>query len=228
MQYRTACYRQQGEGTPSLLLSQFQCREVPVCLAYLAHSEYHEKTCLNADPADELNFWCRHFPWPRAAKRPERWLARAEKELAERVEGCGEKASRYTLLLAVGEHLLLMGGGQQVYLINTAYGQGHAERLQSDFRGILEAGAGILLATPDFTENLRLDRLGKALCPGELKEEAQMERRLRELAEQAIQETEQTIQEAEQGGNDGTACRPGADRKPAKQAAILLLAGEYR
>lgn len=184
MQYMTACYRQQGEGTPSLLLLQFQCREVPVCLAYLADGNDHEINTLNADPVDELRFWCRHFPWPKAVKRPGRWLARAEKELAERVADSDGGESRYTLLLAVGENLLLMGGGQPVYLINTSYGQGHAELLQPDFRGILEAGAGILLATPAFAENMRLDRLGKALCPGELKEEAQMERRLRELAEQ--------------------------------------------
>lgn len=218
MQYTTACYRQQGEGTPSLLLSQFQCREVPVCLAYLAHVNYHGINLLNTDPVDELRFWCRHFPWPKAVKHPGRWLARAEKELAE-VAGTDENAPRYTLLLAAGQNLLLMGGGQQVYLINTSYGRGHAELLQPDFRGILEAGAGILLATPAFAENLRLDRLGKALCPGELKEEAQMERRLRELAEQALQE-------AEQGGDNGTAYRMRADRKPAEQAAVLLVARE--
>lgn len=219
MQYMTACYRQQGEGTPSLLLSQFQCRERPVCLAYLADGNDHEINTLNADPADELRFWCRHFPWPKAVKHPGRWLARAERELAERLAGSGEDASRYTLLLAIGENLLLMGGGQPVYLINTSYGRGHAELLQPDFRGILEAGAGILLATPAFAENMRLDRLGKALCPGELKEEAQMERRLRELAEQALQETEP-------GGDDGTACRMRTDRKPAEPAAVLLVTRE--
>lgn len=219
MQYITACYRQQGEGTPSLLLSQFQCREVPVCLAYLADCNHHGINFLNKDPVDELRFWCRHFPWPKAVKHPGRWLARAEKELAERLAGSGENVSRYTLLLAIGGNLLLMGGGQQVYLINTSYGRGHAELLQPDFRGILEAGAGILLATPAFAENLRLDRLGKALCPGELKEEAQMERRLRELAEQALQE-------AEQGGDSENACRMRTDRKPAEQAAVLLVARE--
>lgn len=219
MQYMTACYRQQGEGTPSLLLSQFQCREVPVCLAYLADSNYHGINLLNTDPVDELRFWCRHFPWPKAVKHPGRWLARAEKELAERVADSDGGESRYTLLLGVGEYLLLMGGGQPVFLINTSYGRGHAELLQPDFRGILEAGAGILLATPAFAENLRLDRLGKALCPGELKEEAQMERRLRELAEQALQETEQD-------GDGGNACRTRADRKPAEQTAVLLVARE--
>lgn len=219
MQYITAYYRQQGEATPSLLLSQFQCREVPVCLAYLADGNYHGINTLNADPADELRFWCRHFPWPKAVKRPGRWLARAEKELAEKVAGSGEDAFRYTLLLAIGGNLLLMGGGQPVYLINTSYGRGHAEFLQPDFRGILEAGAGILLATPAFAENLRLDRLGNALCPGELKEEAQMERRLRELAEQALQETEP-------GGDSRTTCRVGADQQPSERAAVLLVARE--
>lgn len=217
MQYMTACYRQQGEGTPFLLLSQFQCRELPVCLAYLADGIHF----LNTDPVDELRLWCRSFPWPKAVKHPGRWLARAEKELAERVAGSGEDASRYTLMLAVGENLLLMGKGQQVYLINTSYGRGYAELLQPDFRGILEAGAGILLATPAFTGNLRLERLGKALCPGELKEEQQMERRLRELAGQALQETEQQV------GDVGTACRMRAGRKPAGQAAVLLVAREF-
>lgn len=219
MQYMTACYRQQGEGAPSLLLSQFQCREVPVCLAYLSNGKYHGKNCLSADPADELSFWCRHFPWPKAVKRPGRWLAKAEKELAERMADSDGGASRYALLLAIGGKLLLMGGGQPVYLINTSYGRGYAELLQPNFRGILEAGAGILLTMPAFAENLRLDGLGKALCPGELKGEAQMERRLRELAEQALQETEP-------GGDSGIACRMRADRKPAEQAAVLLVARE--
>lgn len=209
MQYLTACYGQQGEEDPSLLLSQFQCRETPVCLAYLACGRAQGKDDPGEEPLGGLRLWCRQFPWTRAVRRPERWLERAEGELVDRVGRPAGGAFCHTLLLAIGGNLLLLGGGQPVYLVNTAYGRGCAELLQPGFRGSLEAGAGILLATPAFAENLQLDLLGKSLCPAQLREEAQAERRLRELAEQ--------------GGGGGAACRAGGRPLPAGRAAILLV-----
>lgn len=211
MKYLTACCRRQGEEGSSLLLSQFQCREVPVCLAYLANGNHHGEKGFGEESADGLRLWCRQFPWTRAVRRPETWLERAEGELADWAGTYGKGVSGHTLLLAIGGNLLLMGEGQPVYLINTAYGRGCAELLQPGFQGILEAGVGILLATPAFAENLQPDLLGKALCPAELKEEAQAERRLRELAEQ--------------GGDDGAANPAGGRQLPMGQgrAAILLV-----
>ncbi len=209
MQYLTACYGQQGEEGSSLLLSQFQCRETPVCLAYLACGRAHGENDSGEEPVGGLRLWCRQFPWMRAVRRPERWLERAEGELVDRVGRPGGGVFCHTLLLAIGGNLLLLGGGQPVYLVNTAYGRGCAELLRPGFRGSLETGAGILLATPAFAENLRLDLLGKSLCPAQLREEARAERRLRELAEQ--------------GGGGGTACRAGGQPLPAERAAILLV-----
>lgn len=209
MKYLTACYRQQGEGTPSLLLQQFQCRGVPVCFACLegtvAQGELphrnlpqgdlpkrnflqgdlsqREFSRPEGDALEEIKRWSRGFSWPKAVKRPEYWLMRAQYEW-ENMSGGNRNR---TLLLAVGERILLLQGesGNKLYLINSCYGRGRAGLRKEDFLGSMEPGVGVLMSSPDFAGKMEENQLGKALSPGELQCEEQMEKRLRELGGQA-------------------------------------------
>ncbi len=192
MEYLTACCRQRGEGGCALLLQQYLCRRVPVCFACIctAEEDRGRETCGNM--AERLLNWCRGVPWHRAAGRPDVWLERAEKELTDLIDGSrdrpnrgedrGRGALRVTILLGIGAEILALGGGQNLSLLNTSFGRGKAAGLPGRFRGSLEPGAGLLLATDGFLKGVEGRSLEEALGLPEIKTEEQAERRLRELA----------------------------------------------
>lgn len=192
MKYITAIHRQQGEGTPSLLLQQFVCRGVPVCFACLERAE-NEKSLSQGglrreempgrEDTEKIKSWLRNFPWPRAVKKPEYWLSRARFEW----ESMSLREPGRMLLIAVGEWILLLQGerGNRMYLINSSYGRGRAGLIREDFMGNIEPEVGILMAASDFGEGADENKLGMVFCPGELRNEEQMEKRLRELGGQA-------------------------------------------
>lgn len=186
MEYLTAYYRQQGESGCSLLLQQYSCRQTPVCFACLCSAEGEEgkETCRNR--LESLLNWSRMVPWHRAAGRPALWLERLGKELADLPEVPGAAADgdgrKLTLFLCIGEEMLALGGGQNLRLLSTSFGRGKAVELPGQFRGCLEPGAGLLLATDGFLKNTELRSLEETLCLREMKTAKQAERRLRELA----------------------------------------------
>lgn len=222
MKYLTTYIRRQGEGGSSLLLQHFLCRRVPVCLMCLctwdAAGEEEDGRYLTG----ELRRWCRGFPWHRAARNPERWMERAEAELAETLRRClaeiergtetlrrcsveidgravalpgakevsrSERAGqrrasldiKWRVVLCVGEELLALGDGQRLCLLSTYFGRGAARLLAGSFRGRMEPGVGLLLATEDVWSGLDRTALEEVICPEALETEEQAKRRLREL-----------------------------------------------
>lgn len=214
MEYLTAYYRRQEESGCSLLLQQYLCRHVPVCFACLCTAEGEEGSGICRNMAECLLGQCRRVPWHRAASRPVSWLNRLEGELTDLLEerraavACRE--IRLTLFLGIEEEILVLGGGQNLYLLNTFFGQGKATRLPGQFRGCLEPGAGLLLATDGFLKNVEGKGLEEALRLQEVKTAEQAERRLREIASRG---RTSPLEIAQQGRS--------ADREPA--AAILLV-----
>ncbi|MCM1191328.1 MAG: hypothetical protein NC123_06020 [Butyrivibrio sp.] len=189
MEYLTTCYRRQGESGCSLLLQQFLCRRTPVCFACLCTAE---SSGICRDTAESLLNWSRGIPWHRAAARPALWLKRFEKELTDITDlsgGAARRGRRLTLLLGVGEELLALGGGQNLFLLSTSFGRGRAVELPGQFRGCLEAGAGLLLATDGFLEGVDRRSLEETLGLREIRTEEQAERRLKELAASGGQTT---------------------------------------
>jgi len=201
MEYLTTCYRRQGEGGCSLLLQQYLYRQVPVCFACLCTAEGIQAGEDCRDLAQRLLNWCRGVSWHRAVKKPDMWLERAGRELEDIIESGAEasrnkrgeaqcrgrdcfekKAVRVTLLLGVGDELLILGGGQNVRLLNTSFGRGKVRELPGRLRGCLEPGAGILLATDGFLKNTAGESLGETLRLPEIRSPEQAERRLREIA----------------------------------------------
>ncbi len=193
MEYLTARFRGAEESAAALLLQQYVCRRAPVCFACIASCEGENGQEAGKYMTGRLLLWCRRFPWRKAVIRPERWMRRAEGQLRDEIRCAGEelRASgtvgkgqemKLTAFLGIGEELLALGEGQRLYLLSTAFGRGAARRLEGEFRGCLEPGAGILLATDSFLENVTERELGEVLRPPEIKTEVQAEKRLRELA----------------------------------------------
>lgn len=192
MEYVTTYYRRQGESGCSLLLLQYLCRQTPVCLACICTAEGAEKARMCRDMAEKLKSWCRSVPWHRAARRPCRWLPRLEKELLALTAGEGQTASgsglRLTLLLCIGREILALGGGQNLMLVNTFLGTGRITPLPDSFRGCIEPGAGLLLATDKFIKSVGEQNLREVLRLPEIRTKEQADRRLRELLHDAPEE----------------------------------------
>lgn len=194
MEYLTTYYKRQGEHGCSLLLQHYLCGQVPVCFAALCTSEGGRGGEVCREATARLMGWCRSVPWHSAAKKTDVWLRHREKELEERLEYSGEEAPyedrpprdgeavRATLLLGVGEEILVLGGGQNVRLLSTSFGRGRVRELPGQFRGSLETGAGILLATDEFLRSVEEDKMAETLHLPEIRTEEQAERRLKELA----------------------------------------------
>lgn len=187
MKYLTTYYRRQGEGGCSLLLQQYVCRQAPVCFACLCTADGGDGGTLCRDMAERLREWSRRVPWQRAAGRPGAWLERLERELEDLLEDCGrvplshEMKMKLTLFLGIGEEILVLGGGQSLCLVSTSFGRGKVTKLPGQFRGRLEPGAGLLLATEAFMKNVEGKSLEEALRLWEIGTEEQAARRLKEI-----------------------------------------------
>lgn len=204
MEYLTTCYKRQGEGGCSLLLQQYICRQTPVCFACLCTAEGGEGSRTCRDTAESLLNWSRNIPWHKAAVRPAMWLERFERELTDLTEAIEAKL---TLFLCIEEEILVLGGRQNLSLLSTSFGRGKAISLPGQFRGRLEPGAGLLLATDGFLKNVSGKSLEEALRIQEIKTAEQAEKRLRELASSkkpaALREQAVSREIAEQDGASG-------------------------
>lgn len=185
MEYLTTCYRRQGERGCSLLLQQYLCRQTPVCFACLCSMAGGEDngTCRNL--AVSLSKWSRTVPWHKAAGRPAPWLERLDGELKGLLEACGVTTNdkmKLTLFLCIDREMIVLGGGQNMRLLSTSFGRGRSLALPGQFRGCLEPGAGLLLATDGFLKNVEGKKLEEALRLQEIQTAEQAERRLKELA----------------------------------------------
>lgn len=194
MEYLISCYRRQGERGCSLLLQHYLCRQTPVCFACICTAEEPGAEACRA-AVEGLRVWGRSIPWQKAAKHPEGWLRRLEKELSalpavsspaaegEASADCRAAAGefRLTMLLCIGREVLALGGGQNLLLVNTSLGTGRITPLPGTFRGCIEPGAGLLLATDGFLQNAGEERIGEVLRLSEIRTQEQADRHLREL-----------------------------------------------
>lgn len=192
MKYLTTYIRLQGEEQTSLLLQHYVCRNVSVCFTCIC-------TCtIENEKADRiltgrLLSWCRGFPWHKAVRRPKKWMEQAEQELAEAVResmAClehykmesGREKVKWKVLLCMGEEVLILGNGQEAYLIGMSLGKGIARRITGNFKGILEQGAGILLTSEGAVISDDEEKLGEVLRLSGIDTEQQAGKHLTEYA----------------------------------------------
>lgn len=88
---------------------------------------------------------------------------------------------KLTLLLCIGREILVLGGGQNLMLVNTSFGTGRVTPLRGSFRSGIEPGAGLLLATDGFMKSVGEQNLREVLRLPEIRTKEQADRRLREL-----------------------------------------------
>lgn len=152
-----------------LILEQMQSGEVEICLLAICKTEGLGELILS---------WKEEFPWVKAAGNPKRWMVQAETELRELL---GWNAGEVRALIGIGEEICLLGNYGRVYSIRGFFGRGMAERME-DFRGTIQAGTGILLASPHFAESGTEAEIGETLrFTGECTED-KMRKHLRELS----------------------------------------------
>lgn len=230
MEYVTTCYRRQGESGCSLLLLQYLCRQTPVCFACICTVEGAGNVRMCGNMAEKLKSWCHSVPWHRAAKHPCRWLVKLEKELSDLTAAGG--GIRLTQLLCIGREILVLGGGQNLMLVNTSFGTGRVTPLRGSFRGGIEPGAGLLLATDGFLKSVGEQNLREALRLPEIRTKEQADRRLRELLD-----CRSFSFSRESGGaeneTENNVLRERTEEKEEPIAAVLLIgregkAGVYR
>ena len=233
MEYITSYYRQQGGSGCSLLLLQFQCRQTPVCFACIctAAGADGEKCC--GDMAEKLKAWCRGVPWQKSVRRPCKGLENMEQELtALQAAACGaaslRSGLRLTMLLCIGREVLSLGAGQNLLLINTSLGTGRITPLPGTFRGCIEPGAGLLLATDGLIENAGEESIGEVLRLSEIRTQEQADRRLRELLRfrELLTFRESVISEGETAIRDQAAVGKKTVKSREPDAAILLIGRE--
>lgn len=230
MEYVTTCYRRQGESGCSLLLLQYLCRQTPVCFACICTVEGAGNVRMCGNMAEKLKSWCHSVPWHRAAKHPCRWLVKLEKELSDLTAAGG--GIRLTQLLCIGREILVLGGGQNLMLVNTSFGTGRVTPLRGSFRGGIEPGAGLLLATDGFLKSVGEQNLREVLRLPEIRTKEQADRRLRELLD-----CRSFSFSRESGGaeneTENNVLRERTEEKEEPIAAVLLIgregkAGVYR
>lgn len=181
MKYLTTYSRREGSG--SLLLQEYLCRDIPACFACLCSRNGEG----GREITERLLSWNRRFPWHRAVKAPAPWLDRAEQELKEEMEqavaAAGSRAAViWRLLVCVDQELLTLGNGYELCLLSGSFGQGSARRLNGSFRGSLEPEAGILLAEEGFLESRPPQALAQVARCREIRTQLQADKRLKELA----------------------------------------------
>lgn len=139
---------------------------------------------------------------------------------------------RLTQLLCIGREILVLGGGQNLMLVNTSFGTGRVTPLRGSFRGGIEPGAGLLLATDGFLKSVGEQNLREVLRLPEIRTKEQADRRLRELLD-----CRSFSFSRESGGaeneTENNVLRERTEEKEEPIAAVLLIgregkAGVYR
>ena len=206
MHILTSHYYQQGSNFSTLLLQQYQCSRIPICLICLCGGENEAQGKAGAYLTGRLLQWFREQSMRHLVKSPEERLSAlqdrlrelilcTDKELKSSILKSEEKNTEPVGILSVGEDFLLFGrGGQKIYLINRIFGRSHVRRLDGELfcgggdalifrRGILQQSVGLLFATRSFGEPMTERELGECLHVESVRTEEQAARHLRELAE---------------------------------------------
>lgn len=209
MQFQTAYYWQQGENRTSLVLQQYAYGAVPILFSCICGGGTESEKA-GGYMAERLSQWFRELNLKKLACRPElglenaesglrKLIARTDRELAAAKAVPGKSETSFSGILCVeGSFCLFYRGEQRIYLTNTCFGRSYTKRLDKEGgrlaleRGTVQPELGLLFATGTFCEKLTEQALREVLSVKEIKGEERLERRLRELGEEA----------ARQGGRD--------------------------
>lgn len=196
MEFMTGYYRQK-EDTTALLLQQYVCRGVPVCLGCICGGESREAGIAGGLFTGQILEKFRKLSLLRAVKQQPECMKKMERQLYRCREGCAAPPDFWTAgLLSVGEEFLLFfEGAVKIALCNTGFGRpalrevggndyacGKGLQLQ---RGSMEVGIGVLLASETFYGSIPGEDMQNCLWVKDIREPAQVQKRLQELGRMA-------------------------------------------
>lgn len=141
MELMTGYYRQKEDST-ALLLQQYVCRGVPVCLGCICGGEGREAGIAGGLFTGGLLEEFRGFRLLKAVEKQEKFLGRMERQLYESRKRCGASGDFWTAgILCIGERFLLFSeGAARIVLCNAGFGR---PALQEIMGGGIMGGSGM-------------------------------------------------------------------------------------
>lgn len=140
MELMTGYYRQKEDST-ALLLQQYVCRGVPVCLGCICGGEGREAGIAGGLFTGGLLEEFRRFRLLKAVEKREKFLGRMERRLYESRERCEAFGDFWTAgILCIGERFLLFSeGAARIVLCNAGFGR---PAMQEIMGGGIMGGSG--------------------------------------------------------------------------------------
>lgn len=141
MELMTGYYRQKEDST-ALLLQQYVCRGVPVCLGCICGGEGREAGIAGGLFTGRLLEEFRGFRLLKAVEKREKFLGRMERQLYESRKRCGAPGDFWIAgILCIGERFLLFSeGAARIVLCNAGFGR---PALQEIMGGGIMGGSGM-------------------------------------------------------------------------------------
>ena len=202
----TAAYWQAFQNHSALLLQQYQCQCIPICLFALCPGQNESQGKAGAYLTGQLLQWFRGQPFKRLARNPDKYFPALEQDLEHLLGqlsgdlisgGLAPHLQSFPIsgIFCVDDHFLLFScGGQKIYSLNKNLGHGHVQCITDPVQnekeaadslyirqGILQRKVGLLFATDTFCRQLTEQDIRECLYVDELCGEDQMRRHLWEL-----------------------------------------------
>lgn len=194
MEFMSGDYRQKEDST-ALLLQQYVCRGVPVCLGCICGGESREAGMAGGLFTGLLLKEFRRFSLLKAVEKPSGFLKRMERDLHRCRESCAVPPDFWTAgILCTGESLLLFSEGEvRITLCNIGFGRPSLHEIGKNDRGwrmwtqrgSMEVGIGILLASKSFYDQIPHADMQNCLAVKDIHDSGQTRKRIRELGEMA-------------------------------------------
>ena len=192
MELMSGFYRQ-NEDSLSLLLQQYVCDGVPVCLGCVCGGEMSDAGIKGGLITGWLLRQFRGLNLCEVIEKPQKFIGRFERELNTCWDRHSVLQNFWTVgILCIGyEFLIFYEGAVQLWLCNTYLGRPDLQRIGVDdrtethelrfHRGIMESDIGILLASESFCRQLSTKELSSCLAVKAIKDSTQTQKRIREL-----------------------------------------------
>lgn len=195
MELMSGFYRQ-NEDSLSLLLQQYMCDEVPVCLGCICGGEMRETGMKGGLFTGWLLKEFRGLSLGKAVEKPEKIFNKIERKLDRYWSSCCDLQDFWTAgVLCIGNVFLFFYKGEvQFHLYNTYFGRPALQRIGGSraepgelrfHRGSMEADIGILLASESFCRQFSAEELRNCLAVKDIKDSTQTQKRIRELGNSA-------------------------------------------
>ena len=195
MELMSGFYRQ-NEDSLSLLLQQYLCGEVPVCLGCICGGAMSEAGVKGGQITGWLFKEFRELSLYKAVEKPEKIFEKMKRKLDRYWTNCCVLQDFWTAgVLCIGNvFLLFYKGAVQVHLYNTYFGRSALQRIgggcseSSELQfhiGSMEANIGILLASESFCMQFSGEELRNCLAVKDIKDPMQVQKRIRELGNSA-------------------------------------------